>query len=189
MSLTNFQKEKITHYFQTVLDQDRNGILGENDFIEIGESLCILWRHKPGTPEYKQVLEQCKVSWRMFESYFSKQEGQADLEQFLKFFDKILSEENRELYKKFVIQVVSDVFDSFDLNDDGVISINEYVDMFMCYHIKIKYSAKAFVKLDRNGDDQISKQELLKAVDEFFRSDDEKDPGNWLFGFWGDRED
>ncbi len=186
--LSDLQKQKISHYFHVVLDQDRNGVLEENDFREIGESLCILWRYKPTTKEYEAVMQQCIASWKMFESYFSKQEGQADLEQFLKFMDKMLSPGGEELFQKFIVRVVGDVFDSFDLNKDGVISINEYVDMFMCYHIKIKYSAKAFLKLDRNGDDHVSKQELLQAVDEFFKSNDEKAPGNWLFGFWGDRD-
>lgn len=187
--LTPFQKEKITHYFRVVLDQDHNGILEENDFVEIGESLCILWRFKPGTSDYDEVMEQCKTSWRMFEQHFTSDTGVADLENFLLFFDEMLSEEGLETYEQFVIQVVGNVFDSFDLNQDGVISINEYVDMFMCYHIKIKYSAKAFIKLDRNGDDHISKEELIEAVNEFFKSNNEKAPGNWLFGFWGDRED
>lgn len=187
--LSELQKEKISHYFNVVLDQDRNGVLEENDFIEIGESLCILWRYKPLTKEYDEVMKMCQSSWHLFQEYFVAQQGAANLEQFLLFFDNMLNQESKELYKKFVVKVVSDVFDSFDLNKDGVISINEYVDMFMCYHIKIKYSAKAFIKLDRNGDDHVSKQELLQAVDEFFMSSDEKSPGNWLFGFWGDRDD
>ena len=186
--LTEFQKQKISHYFHTVLDQDRNGILQDNDFMEIGESLCILWRHKPGTPEYQRVMDQCLSSWRMFESHFKGEGGEANLENFLKFFDKLLSPGNEQLYNDYVYKVVGDVFDDFDLNGDGVISINEYVDLFMCYHIKIKYSAKAFLKLDKNGDDDVSKEELMEALDEFFKSDDPKAPGNWLFGFWGDED-
>ena len=186
--LTEFQTQKISHYFHTVLDQDRNGVLQDNDFMEIGESLCILWRHKPGTPEYQRVMDQCLSSWRMFESHFRNEGGEANLENFLKFFDKLLSPGNEQLYNDYVYKVVGDVFDDFDLNGDGVISINEYVDLFMCYHIKIKYSAKAFLKLDKNGDDDVSKEELMEALDEFFKSDDPKAPGNWLFGFWGDED-
>ena len=110
----------------------------------------------------------------------------SDVHHFLKFIDKILSPENEEMYHAFVTQVAGNVFDSFDLNKDGVISINEYVDMFMCYHIKIKYSAKAFMKIDGNRDDHIVKEELLEAIDQFFKSDDPKAAGNWLFGYWRD---
>ena len=30
--LSDFQREKISHYFRIVLDQDKNGVLEENDF-------------------------------------------------------------------------------------------------------------------------------------------------------------
>ena len=186
--LTELQKEKIAHYFSVVLDQDRNGVLEEQDFLEIGESLCILWRYKPGTADYEEVMEQSRNSWRMFEREFSRMGGVADLANFLKFYEVMLSQVDDEMYDQFVTNVVSNVFDSFDQNGDGVISINEYVDMFMCYHIKIKYSAKAFRKLDLNGDEEISKEELMAAVSEFFKSNDPNAPGNWLFGFWGDKD-
>ena len=172
-----------------MLDQDRNGILDMHDFTKIGEALCILWRYRPGTAEYKRVMAQSENSWHMFESYFESQKAQANLSHFLHFFDQMLSPERDEMYQNWVTHVLGDVFDSFDLNNDGVISLDEYVDMFMCYHIKVKYSAKAFLKLDRNGDNQVSKAELLEAINDFFKSNDPKSSGNWLFGFWGDVED
>ncbi len=184
--LTDLQTEKITHYFNAVLDQDNNGLLEVNDFLEIGESQCILWRYKPLSDDYNRIMEQNRRSWIMFEQHFEEQSGAADVHNFLKFFDKILEPGNEDMYHNFIVEIVGDVFDSFDLNKDGVVSINEYVDMFMCYHIRIKYSAKAFMKLDRNGDDSVSKGELLEAVDEFFKSDDPKSAGNWLFGYWGE---
>ncbi|WP_420318460.1 EF-hand domain-containing protein [Ekhidna sp.] len=186
--LTDFQKEKISHYFHVVLDQDRNGVLEENDFREIGESLCVLWMFKPGTKEYEEVIDKNIQSWNMFKKYFQKQKGEANEEQFLRFFDVLLKPGNEEVYKRWVKYMISSIFDSFDVNEDGVMSVDEYSDMFMCYHIPIKHSARAFVKLDRDGDDSITKKELIRAVDEFFRSNDENSPGNWLFGFWGDKD-
>ena len=79
--LSDFQKEKISHYFRVVLDQDRNGILEENDFREIGESLCVLWVYKPGTKEYNEVIDKNVQSWNMFKKYFQKQGAEANEEQ------------------------------------------------------------------------------------------------------------
>jgi Ca2+-binding EF-hand superfamily protein len=185
--LSELQRQKLTHYFH-VLDQDRNAVLDRNDFVEIGEALCILWRFKPGTAEYDRVMARCTRGWDLFEESFKTHGGIANLEQFLKFAEKMISPEGRHIYDQYVTLVVSEMFDSFDLNQDGVISINEYVDMFMAYHIAIKYSAKAFLKIDRDGNDEITKEELLEAVDEFFMSNDEKAPGNWLFGFWAEKD-
>ncbi|MEM7298036.1 MAG: hypothetical protein AAF391_07200 [Bacteroidota bacterium] len=186
--LSELQKEKVSHYFRVVLDQDRNGVLESNDFREIGESLCVLWGYKPDTPEYDKVIDNSLSSWRAFKAYFESQNAEANEEQFVKFYTKMLSPRGESLYQKFVVKMVSGLFDAFDINEDGVISVDEYSDMFMCYHIPIRYSAKAFVKLDRDGDDFVTKKELMVAVDEFFKSSDEKAPGNWLFGFWGDKD-
>lgn len=186
--LSEFQREKISHYFRVVLDQDRNGILEENDFREIGESLCLLWGYKPDTEQYNEIIKGSTQSWLMFQKYFQRQKAVANEESFLKFFTEMLKPGNEKVYKSWVIHMITSIFDSFDANEDGVISVNEYSDMFMCYHIPIRHSAKAFIKLDRDGDDYITKKELLRAVDEFFRSSKESAPGNWLFGFWGDED-
>lgn len=182
--LTEFQITKITHYFNTALDQNNNRVIGENDFLEIGKSQCTLWGFKPMTDDFDRVMEREKRSWIMFEKYFHEQGGQADVHDFIKFFDKILSVGNEEMYHNFVTEIVGDVFDSFDLDKNGVVSMNEYIDMFMCYHIRIRYSAKAFMKIDKDGNDSISREEFMEAVDEFFKSDDVNAAGNWLFGYW-----
>ena len=142
-----------------------------------------------GTPEYEKVIENSLSSWRIFKAYFESRKAEANEEQFVKFYEKMLAPGGESLYKKFILKMVGGLFDAFDINDDGVISVDEYSDMFMCYHIPIRYSAKAFVKLDRDGDEYVTKKELMVAVDEFFKSNDEKAPGNWLFGFWGDKDD
>ncbi|MFK7953116.1 MAG: EF-hand domain-containing protein [Ekhidna sp.] len=185
--LSELQRQKISHYFKVVLDQDRNGVLDENDFKEIGESLCLLWIFKPDSDEYNKVMSSCLKSWEMFKTYFNTQNAVANGDQFLNFCDSMISNEDKTLYREFVSLMIGSIFDSFDLNDDGVISSDEYTDMFLCYHIPIKHSAKAFVKLDRDGSGNVTKSELMEGVDEFFLSSDPKSRGNWLFGFWADR--
>ena len=164
-------------------------MLEAEDFVEIGEALCVLWRFKPGTEMYDFVTSRSMENWKMFENNFQSLGGKADLSGFLRFAEFMLTPQGQEVYNDFVRRVISETFDFFDFNKDGVISINEYVDMFMAYHIPIKYSAKAFIKLDRDGDEEVTKDELLTATDEFFKSNDPKAPGNWLFGFWGEKDD
>jgi len=186
--LTDFQKEKISHYFRVVLDQNKNGILEEEDFKRIGESLCVIWGYKPGTPEHGKVIDDNLASWKVFKAYFEGRNAVASEEQFIHFYEKMLAPGGKKLYERFVLRMVSSLLNAFDLNKDGVISVDEYSDMFMCYHIPIKYSPKAFLKLDRDGDGHITRKDLLRAVNEFFRSNDKQSPGNWLFGFWGERD-
>jgi hypothetical protein len=44
------------------------------------------------------------------------------------------------------------------------------------------YSSEAFRRLDRDGDGELSHEEFRAAIVEFYLSDDENAPGNWLLG-------
>ncbi len=184
--LTDLQRKKLTHYFN-VLDVDSNGTIEQKDFVNIGENLCVLWSFKEGTEEFDACVNRCTKTWISFREFMGKpQDGHAALEEWLEFADHIIVNGREELYEKHVNKIAQEIFDFFDTDKDGFISLDEYIDLFMAYKIDIKFSARSFTKLDRNQDDFISRAELLQGIREFFRSDDENAPGNWLFGFWED---
>ena len=58
------------------------------------------------------------------------------------------------------------------------------MDMFKAYGLYMSVAKKAFDMLDLNSDKQISGGELVKAFEDFFLSEDENAPGNWIFGDW-----
>ena len=182
--LTELQKNKLTHYFN-VLDYDKSGTLEKKDFISIGENLSVLWGFPPDSPEHQASIKRCSQIWKDFHQFIGKEDDeQASLSDWLDFADKHIVNGSDELYERHIHKVAMEIIDLFDTNADGFLSLNEYLDLFMAYRIEIKYSAKAFTKLDTNKDDLISREELLQAIKDFFRSDDESVPGNWLFGFW-----
>ena len=182
--LTDHQKKKLQHYFD-ILDFDNNQLIEKEDFTNIGENLNVLWGFKPGTDKYNEYIQKCEQLWVSFREFIGKNvEESANLSEWLEFADKGIVNGSDELYEKHVNQFVKDIFDVFDANGDGFISLDEYIDLFMAYRIEIRYSAKSFTKIDLNKDDMISREELLSAVKEFYRSDDPNAPGNWLFGFW-----
>lgn len=182
--MTPLQKQKVSHYFN-VLDFDKNGVLERDDFINIGENLCVLWGFREGTEEYNACIQRCEGTWQDFCDFMEKPyDSTASLAEWLEFADKVIVNGDEELYERHINKLAKEIIGFFDTNQDGYISLNEYVDLFMAYRIEIRYSAKAFTKLDLDHDDYISADELLSAIREFFRSDDENAKGNWLFGFW-----
>ncbi|WP_258103626.1 EF-hand domain-containing protein [Marinoscillum sp. MHG1-6] len=182
--LSEFQTRKLTHFFN-LLDFNDNGVLTRDDFEAIAENLCVLWGFKEGSADYKRVIEKSHESWNSFIQFTEDPYSiEASLSQWLGFCDMNMMSIDENAYKALVSAFVSEIFDYFDSNDDGYISLDEYVDLFMAFRIEIRYSARSFTKLDLNGDELISKNELNLAVSDFFRSDDENDGGNWLFGFW-----
>jgi Ca2+-binding EF-hand superfamily protein len=182
--LSEFQTQKLSHYF-SILDYDNNGTIEKDDFVAIGENLCVLWNVKEGTDDYQKYIALFEGSWTDFRRAIQKEEQQhATLDEWLEFADKHLVNGSEAFFDRYVKQTTREIFKCFDVNNDRYIALDEYIDLFMSYHIPVRYSAKSYIKLDLNNDDLLSLDELLSAVDEFFRSDDEKAPGNWLFGFW-----
>jgi Ca2+-binding EF-hand superfamily protein len=182
--LTDLQTKKLTHYFN-LLDYDNNGIVEKSDFTAIAENLCVLWGFREGTEKYNYYIQVFGQGWDDFRNLVENlDKDKASLVEWLEFGDRFIVNGTEEQYEKYVKMVAREIFDCFDSNGDGYISLEEYIDLFMAYRIEVRYSAKAYTRLDRNSDDLLSKDELLSAVDEFFKSDDENAPGNWLYGFW-----
>lgn len=183
--LTELQEEKMTHYFN-ILDFDNNGVIEREDFTAIAENLNILWRFKEGSEDYDRIIKKFEDSWTHFRERVDYEDfHNATLGEWLEFTDKHVINGGEAFFDQYVFDVTREIFDHFDTNRDGFISLDEYIDLFMAYRIEIRYSAKSYTKLDLNDDDLLSREEMLSAVDEFFRSDERNAPGNWLYGFWG----
>ena len=179
--LTEFQTQKMKHFFK-VLDFDKNGTIEEEDFVAIGENLCIFWGFYDGSDEYNRYMQHCRDSWKAFNSSVNNHGERANPQHWLEFAERAIVNVPEEAFNEYLSAVVGEIFDSFDKNNDGYISVEEYVDIFVAYRIEVRFSARAFRKLDLNKDDILGREELISAVTEFFRSDDPDDPGNWLFG-------
>ena len=181
------QEKKLSHFFD-ILDHTKNGKLEEDDFIGIGKDICINLSIDPLSKEYDYIINKSKVLYEQLINDLGRTYGDAiELNDWLTYFDReIITARNVSLLKNYISLTVKYVFDMYDQNGDGLLSIDEFTDMFTTYGIDIKYSAKSFIRLDRNHDEVISKMELVNAVKEFFVSSDPKANGNWIFGNWED---
>lgn len=185
--ITETHRKKIIHFFN-LLDSHKNGFLQADDFSEIAEKIRMGLGYEAG--EDKHIF-LAKKSARFFHTLLNAvaHKGQQVIsqEEWINFMDKkIISNTNQDVLEEFKEFIIGFLFDLFDDNHDGYISTDEYVDMFVVYDIDIKYSAKAFLKLDLNKDDRLSRTELLHAFEMFIMSDDPQQPGNWIFGNWVD---
>ena len=182
--LSQLQSRKLRHFFN-VLDHNKNNILQKEDFDRVGVNLCFTLGAEEGTEEYRKIIQKSR---RLYLQII-KDLGKADnsdisIDEWIMLFDQILSQQDMEQLKYYIKLTTIYFFELFDLDKNGILSLDEYVDMFTIYHIDVKYSAKSFLKLDTNHDDCISKVELFNAVTDFFISDDPEAGGNWIFGNW-----
>ena len=63
-------------------------------------------------------------------------------------------------------ELVAELFDVFDVNNDGVISRTEFIALAksLLYEQDLQLSSEIFKQFDTNHDNQISKEELLALV-------------------------
>lgn len=181
--MKEIHRKKLTHYFN-ILDHNKNGKLQDDDFIGIGENVCLNLGLSLQSKEHDYFIKKSREMFQIFLKGLHKSSNESiSLEEWLTYFDEeVYKAKNIDLIKRYIALTVKYVFDLYDQNDDGLLTIDEFTDMWTIYGIQVKYSAKSFVKLDLNHDEVISKNELVNAVKEFFISDDPSASGNWIFG-------
>jgi len=63
-------------------------------------------------------------------------------------------------------QMVAELFDVFDVNNDGVISKGEFISLEECLLHKqgLNFSSDIFKRFDANHDNAISREEMIDLV-------------------------
>lgn len=183
--LSEFQTRKLTYFFG-LLDLNKNGFLQLSDFTEISERIRQKLDYNDASSEHKFLVDTSVRFFHRLLADIPHADNQViKLQEWLEFFDaEIISSREEDVLDEYVEMIIGFLFDLFDDNHDGYISVEEYADIFLIYGIDIKYSAKAFIKLDLNQDDKLSRYELLHAVETFLTSDEREEKGNWVFGNW-----
>lgn len=179
--LTELQKQKQTHFFH-ILDFDCNGLVQKGDFEAIGENLAVIRGFEPGSEEYSIVMNSSLSVWEKLTHYVHGTDCTLDM--WLTFIDSLVINSDQEWYNQYVNGMVQTLFDLFDTDQDGYISLDEYLDLFIGLRIEVRFAPKSFKSLDLNQDGRISRTELMRSVEEFLKSDDSNATGNWLFGYW-----
>ncbi|MFY0686688.1 MAG: EF-hand domain-containing protein [Cyclobacteriaceae bacterium] len=185
--ITPIQKRKIHHFFE-VLDNNGNGVLQPDDFKDVAKKICKKIGLDEGSRKYDSIVVQ---SYRIFIQILTDLEKHSELEinaeEWSRFFEKNIIKPSRMSaapIEAYITRTVYYIFNLFDENGDGVISREEYANMFDTYSIDKTHIDDAFNRLDSNGDQYLSKQELNFAFHEFFLSTNANSPGNWIFGEW-----
>lgn len=182
--LTEFQETKLRIFFD-LLDHDRNGFVEKDDFLSIGENLRMILMLKEKDNEHLRIIKICQKAWEDIYAYVDQNRDQrASIHEWLMYANERIVNCRKLEYDNSVNMVVDYIFNLFDRNHDNSISIQEYLNLFMTFRLEARHSAKAFIRLDRNEDNLISKEEFYTGTEEFFRSNNPKARGNWLFGPW-----
>lgn len=183
--LSELQRNKLSYFFD-LLDLNRNELLQHNDFSDLAELVREKLQLKEGSSEHEYIAKQSVRLFHQLLSDISPEEPQSiKKSEWLDFFeDKFGDEVDEEILETYQMQIYLYVFDFFDVNKDGFITRDEYEWFFELFKLDQEFLDKSFSKLDVNGDQKVSRYEMLAAIEEFLTSDEEDAAGNWAFGNW-----
>ena len=177
--MTEIQRHKAMHFFH-VSDRDSNGILEEEDFTLVGDGISDQIGHAKNSSERLSLKVKTYSLFLLILKDIGKSEATLTPEEWLMFYENYVLVKSND----YILQASDYLFSLFDQDEDGYIDKDEYLDMFKAYDLYSANALKAFDLLDLNGDEKISKQELIMAFSEFFLSSDAEAAGNWIFGDW-----
>ena len=176
------QKKKVHHLFN-VLDANQNGVLQMDDFVQVAETIVDKLELTRDSRVTRLILIKANRLFVQFLIDTNQPDLSISLWDWMKFFEREIEKDGGLLYH-FVHRTTFHIFSLFDLNGDKHISREEYEYMWSMYKIPMDEIDFCFAALDKNGDQLISVEEMVLALNDFFYSSKQDCPGNFVFGKW-----
>jgi Ca2+-binding EF-hand superfamily protein len=182
--LGDLQRRKASHYF-SLIDEDGNGLVEANDFERRADRMADA--RDVSDPDARAALRKRVMNW------WEHLCALADLDDD----DRVTREEWQTYWEALDASVDTDenasnetlqsleraargTFQAMKTSDADHVTEDEYTAWLAAWGIEAQ--ASAFDRLDRDGTGVLSEDDLVKAVKEFYLSNDPDAPGNVLYG-------
>jgi Ca2+-binding EF-hand superfamily protein len=172
--MADIQERKLMRHFD-LLDIDRNGYIEQDDIVAFAERITEA-AGAMGTPQSQALRKEGDRLWQSLQMQLD-----ADGDQRISR-DEFISAGDLDMIMKEAVKFGVASFDVTDTDQDGKISLAEWIRRDQKLGVAKADSQKGFQQLDHDGDGFVSKAEYSKGVEEFYMSDDDAAPGNWAFG-------
>jgi Ca2+-binding EF-hand superfamily protein len=181
--MSNAVKDRKFNALFNWFDQGKDGYLTHDDFQRMAELFAGLTREED--PTNAIAMRDAFERWwgLLINSGNIDADGRLTRDEFIEFMKSTVT--SPENFESVVMAIADALMSELDTNKDGVLASQEYVQMYTALGIHPEHSGDAFRRLDRNSDGAISHEEFRAALREFYLSDDENAPGNWLIGPFG----
>lgn len=176
------RRKKLSYLFD-ILDANKNQLLQPDDFVYVAERMSDILEYEKDDKQRLQLKFKATRIYIQLLTDMGKMDVSIDKDEWINFFTSDIQLETNAA-KRYIFRTAAYIFMLFDQNADKVISKKEYLDMFTVYQIQLDQLENAFDKLDTNHDGQISMDEMIKGLEDFFLSADPEAAGNWIFGDW-----
>ncbi|MFE7414603.1 EF-hand domain-containing protein [Streptomyces laurentii] len=182
MADQDFLTAKIEQGFDQ-LDVDGNGMLTEEDHVEMGRRVAVSLGHAEDSPEAERIIGAYLAIWREVHLPFVPAGGQGIPKERFVASTRALADDPATA--EAVLGKLADVYLRIaDIDQDGRISPAEFLAFQRGHFPEFteENAAEAFRHLDTDGDGALSPDEFSRAVVDFWTSSDPDAEGNWWMG-------
>ena len=182
--LSDLQRKKLSRYFR-VLDTDGDGELERSDYEQRVEAFAKEFGCAPGSPRHASIQRAWMDQWKgLVAAADDDHDRKVSLAEFLAMHDEAIQDKER-LYG--VLLAVSRwIMEAADVDGNGVMSRIELQKALRATGLSEAEASESFRRLDRDGNEKVTKAEFLSCAAAFYASDDPAAAGNWLFGAFED---
>ena len=179
--LTDFQKRKLVVEF-LLFDRDHDGVVEADDFRGVAAGLAAENGWSDGSSEATRIRAAYESLWDAFWSPADTDgDGRVNLEerfQAVAYFESM----PRDEAKAAATPVIRGLFDALDTDDDGYISVEEYARFLRANGAGADAVTEAVQRVVGDQDGQLSRDEYVDLMFDYYLSDDQEVRANWAFG-------
>ncbi len=173
---SEFQRRKVAAVFDA-MDADGNGYLEEQDFEALTERWVSIRGWEPSSAGYERMRAIMMGWWEAIRTLSdADQDGMVSLDELMRVVDQL------DAMDAEVLATADAMFEAIDESGDGRISVAEHKQVVKAWKGSDDGVDEVFPRLDLDGDGTISQAEFRELWSDFWRGDDDTQPGQWVFG-------
>ena len=178
--LSELRTRKFTALF-ACFDFDKNGVLEKSDYEQFAQNLSQAYALTPGTAVYTTMHAETMALWD-FVHHVADKDGDHRISP-AEFIDAYAAMTNDDAtFQQLLMGYAEFVIRMGDRDGDGQLDETEYATILWCYGIEDVEARTAFRHLTSNRSAYLTLAAMEQVFAEFFRSDDQEAPGNWMIG-------
>ncbi|MFD6181869.1 EF-hand domain-containing protein [Streptomyces goshikiensis] len=179
---TGILDQKLTRAF-AMLDVDGDGNLREEDLLALSNRLAAAFDLSGEATKIARLREAFAQLWTHdLSTMDADRDGQLDRAEFIAGMRKAVANDREGILQRLSVMVDA-WMDICDTDGNGLIDEDEFQTMYIKSLGADPSDLKvAFAKLDTDRNGTLGREEIRRATEEYYTSEDPQAPGNWLFG-------
>ncbi|XP_012260472.1 calexcitin-1 isoform X1 [Athalia rosae] len=180
MPISEFRKNKLLYVFNVFFDVNQSGTIEKKDFELAIQKICQNRGWAPGNPKNQQTHDTLLKVWDgLRQRADANHDGQVSREEWCSMWEEYAKDPSQAL--EWQQRYMNFIFDLEDTSDDGRIDEEEFTSVCTTYGIPESDCRTAFNKLSGQKK-EVSREEFTELWKQYFASDDQSAPGNFIFG-------